>query len=258
MEILWNAFEILCPLQAKPAAHLDWIDTTPDESQLRKGNLLTRNIRKVFKYTRLENMTPSAMYLHNDFWNQNALIFWDACAYPTSSLAGGYVSSRPGLPCWALNKNVVCGFKRKQQTCCWVLGCLGCTRITVWSSVRAFSCFQQIEVRGDTELNILWPLRKDFQKSVDDESGHAPAFPRYGSVKILHLQLPWTCHVKRKLSVFVQAALSRDESPTEGFCRAACSRRRLKIKSVARLSGKWRRICTILWASWTGFQLASW
>lgn len=63
--------------------------------------------------------------------NQNALIFWDACAYPTSSLAGGYVSSRPGLPCWALNKNVVCGFKRKQQTCCWVLGCLGCTRIIV-------------------------------------------------------------------------------------------------------------------------------
>lgn len=171
MEILWNAFEILCPLQAKPAAHLDWIDTTPDESQLRKGNLLTRNIRKVFKYTRLENMTPSAMYLHNDIWNQSALIFWDACAYPTSSLAGGYVSSRPGLPCWALNKNVVCGFKRKQQTCCWVLGCLGCTRITVWSSVRAFSfimfyhatwpqfSFQQIEVRGDTE-HIMTPQER--------------------------------------------------------------------------------------------------
>ncbi len=56
--------------------------------------------------------------------------FWGVCAYATSSLAGGYVSSRPGLPFWALNRNVVCGFKRKQQTCCSVLGCLGCTRIT--------------------------------------------------------------------------------------------------------------------------------
>ena len=128
----------------KPNLQLIWIELTQHQMRVSSGRATCSHATSA----RSSNIpgwktwlrdTPSAMYLHNDIWNQNALIFWDACAYPTSSLAGGYVSSRPGLPCWALNKNVVCGFKRKQQTCCWVLGCLGCTRITVWSSVRAFS-----------------------------------------------------------------------------------------------------------------------